>query len=255
MAADRLDRRWDGLPDHLQPRAAVQALQLRAWSCAVTLRIARVKGDREATFNTASGALLEIGGRAMVATAWHVLEEFRRSRDKGETVVLICDNMAIEHPRTVYRDERHDIALLEVPPRGREGIQAMPYRPGILWPAPKVRVADTILVCGFPKRFRWDGEQLLHGDLNLLVDVAATGEGYFMLNINWKSLANGGRVVVPPQQVDWGGTSGGPVFLWDAGPNPLVGVVSEAGFDLPLWRIAALANMPSDLAAKPSAAI
>jgi hypothetical protein len=68
-----------------------------------------------------------------------------------------------------------------------------------------------------------------------------------MLNIDWTQLRHAGRMRVPPYQVDYGGVSGGPVFLYDGGANPLVGIVSEAGVELPLWRIASLSGLTCDL--------
>jgi hypothetical protein len=245
--ADRLDGRWEGLPRNLQPRAALQSFQLRAWSCAITLRIARIADSKETSFNTASGVLIEFPRRAVIATAWHVLQEFRRSRDSGEQVVLVCDHMPIATPRTAYRDERNDLAFIEVPTIGRGGIHAVPYRPGPMWPPPRVQVDDSVLVSGFPKRLRYDGDEILHGDFNVLVDVASAAASHFMLNIDWKALGHAGRVRLRSEQVDYGGVSGGPVFLWDGGPNPLVGVVSEAGRDLPLWRIAAFSDISADI--------
>lgn len=253
--ADRIDGRWKGLPESPQAVAAAQSLQLRAWSCATTIRIARLIGTREASYNTASGVLIEFPKRAVIATAWHVLDEFRRSRDAGQNVALICDNLGIEKPRTVYRDEPNDIAFIHVPPEGHQWINAVPYRPKGLWPAPRVKVGDTVHLCGFPKRFRHDGDEILHGDLNLLVDVASSAETHFMLNIDWKQLGHVGRTRVPSRQVNYGGVSGGPVFLADGGANPLVGIVSEAGDTFPLWRIAALANIDEDLESSPSEAL
>lgn len=250
--ADRLDGRWQGLPQHLQPRAAFQALQLRAWSCAVTVRIARIKGDREDSFNTASGVLIEFPERAVVATAWHVLEEFVRSRDSGQEVALVCDQLAMPNPRTVYRDETNDIAFIHLPSQGFRWIHASPYRPGPLWPPPQVKADDSVLVCGFPKKFRYDGEEILHGDFNVVVNVASASDSHFMLNIDWENLGHGGRIRLPKQQADYGGVSGGPVFLYNAGGNPLVGIVSQAGETLPIWRIAALSSVTEDIARTPS---
>src|SRR5438105_11126427 len=169
--ADQIDRREKDLPENLQLRAALDALQLRAWSCATTLRIARISGNRETAFNTASGVLIEFPNKAVVATAWHVLEEYQRSRERGEVVALICDNLVIDPVKTVYRDLRNDLAVIELP-RTTTGISAVPYRPGILWPAPRVRLNDSVLLCGFPKLLRRDREEILHGDFNLLLEVA-----------------------------------------------------------------------------------
>ena len=151
--------------DHMaQAEAHFRGLQLRAWSHATTVRLARLRNDAEYRYNTASGVLLEFPGRAIIGTAWHVLEEFQRLRDSGESVVIICDNMPIPVPRTAFRDERADIAFLEVPTRGRRGLHAVPYRPRSLWPPPAANVDDLVLLCGFPKRFREDGDEILHGD-------------------------------------------------------------------------------------------
>ena len=250
--ADSVDGRWDGLPDNLQLRAAGQAVQLRAWSCATTIRIARISGDRETSFNTASGVLIEFPKRALIATAWHVLEEFRRSRNAGEDVLLVCDNLGMEKPRTVFRDERSDLAFIHLPPQGSGLINAVPYRPQRLWPPPRVRRGDTVLICGFPKRLRFDGDEILHGDFNLSCEVDSVVDSHFMLNVDWERVGHAGRVRMPSRQVDYGGVSGGPVFLWDAEANPLVGIITEAGESLPLWRIASFAGLNVDLESSPS---
>jgi hypothetical protein len=237
--------------DRPQVTAAIQSLQLRAWSCALTIRLARITGDRETSFNTASGVLIEFPKRAVIGTAWHVLEEFRNLRMAGETVALVCDNMPILSPCTAFRDERRDIAFLKVPQTGRSGLHAVPYRPGQMWPPPPVKAEDSVLLCGFPKILREDGEEILHGDLNLLLEVASASDAHFMLQLERERLVQVGRVILPLDQVDYGGVSGGPVFLYDGGCNPLVGLVSEAGTTLPLWRIAALAQVPADIQSGP----
>lgn len=228
-----------------QAEAAMHALQLRAWSHAVTIRIARITGNRETDWNTASGVLLEIGDRAVIATAWHVLEGFRDLRTAGEKVALVCDNMPILEPRTAYRDEASDLVLLDVPAQGRAGLKAVPYRPGHQWPPPAVTVGDDVLLCGFPKLFRHDGDEILHGDLNLLLQVASAAHRYFMLQVDWDTLVQTGRVRIPRGQADFGGASGGPAFLSDQGCNALVGVIIQAGDTLPLWRVAALSAVPA----------
>ena len=235
-----------------QLKAALESLQLRAWSCATTLRLARIVEGRESAYNTASGVLIEFPERAVIATAWHVLVEFRRLRSSGETVVLVCDDLPIFEPHTAYRDEPADIAFIEVPSWGRAGLHAVPYRPGSLWPPPQVRVEDVVLLCGFPRILRYDGDEILHGDLNLLLSVASAGDKYFMLQVDWENLVQAGRVKLPPGLMDYGGTSGGPVFLSDSGCNPLVGIVSQAGESLPLWRIASFAHVPPDIQTRPS---
>lgn len=250
-AADRMDGRWEGLPTNLQLRAAIQAIQLRAWSCATTVRIARISGDRETSYNTASGVLIDFPERAVIATAWHVLDEFRKSRAAGQDVVLVIDNLAIERPRTVFRDERNDLAFIHVPSRGFHGISAVPYRPGRSWPAPRVKVNDAILICGFPRRFRYDGDDILHGDFSLVFEVDSAADSHFMLNVDWTRVGHAGRLRMPAHQVDYGGVSGGPAFLWDGGANPLVGIVSEATQTLPLWRISAFAGLNVDLETSP----
>lgn len=217
------------------------------------MRLARINADRETAFNTASGVLMEFGRRAVIGTAWHVLEEYVRLRSRGEEVYIICDNMLIPEPRTVWRDEENDIAFLEVPGTGRSALGAVPYRPSpLLWPPPAVRAGDSVLLCGFPKLLRSDGDEILHGDLNFLVDVERASDSYFVLQIEIDRLVQDGRVIVSAAVTDFGGVSGGPVFLSDSGGNPLVGLVSQAGESLPLWRIASLANAPGDIESRSS---
>jgi hypothetical protein len=230
-----------------QMQAAIKSLQLRAWSAALTVRIARIAGDREATWQTASGVLIEFPRGPLIATAWHVLEQFKALRDAGELVALVCDNLPIPEPLLVYRDILADIAFIAVP-RKHEGLNAVPYRPRGQWPPPKVTIDDTVLVCGFPKIFRDDdGPEIIHGDLNLLVSVTSVAERHFMMQVDWESLVQAGRVKLDAGRSDFGGASGGPAFLWDGGCNPLVGLVTEVGDNLPIWRIAALSSTPSDI--------
>ena len=78
-----------------QVRAHFDALQLRAWSHAVTLRLAIVTDNRESSYQTASGVLMQFGARVVVGTAWHVLTKLQSLRADGHEVVLICENMPI----------------------------------------------------------------------------------------------------------------------------------------------------------------
>jgi hypothetical protein len=229
-----------------QIEAHLHALQLRGWSHATTVRIAQLRRDAEYGYNTASGVLIEFAKRAVIVTAWHVLEEFQRLRDSGESVIVVCDNMPIVAPQTAFRDEHADIAFLEVP-GDSNGLQAVPYRPRLLWPPPSVSVGDLVLLSGFPKRFRQDGDEILHGDLNLLLSVASASEGHFVLQVDYQNLSDAGRVSVPREQLDYGGLSGGPVFLSDCEGSPLVGIISQAGDTLPLWRIASLSQVSTDI--------
>ena len=235
-------------PKRQQVIAFFNALQLRAWSHAVTVRIATISGDRERSFSTGSGVLIEFSNqRAVIATAWHVLEEFQSLRASGELVAIVVDNMPIELPRLLYSDIPRDIGCIELPTTGRSGITAVPYRPKLLWPPPRVEKGDDVLLCGFPKLLRVDREDILHGDLNLVLPVEASSEDVFYLQVDWGKMVQAGTVVIPPDTTSFGGVSGGPVYLVDAEGNPLVGLISQAGENLPLWRIAPLHFLPADL--------
>lgn len=238
-----------------QVRAHLDALQKRAWSHATTVRIAHLLDDIEVGYNTASGVLIEFPSRTLVATAWHVVEEFQRLRSEGSEVALVLDSMPIVRPRSPFFDTEWDIAFIEVPNDNRALIRAVPYRPQRLWPPPRVVADDQVFVCGFPKILRKDGDEILHGDFNLLVGVCSAGERHFMLQVDYGNLTDAGRVALPKEHVDYGGVSGGPVFLADSEGSPLVGLVSQAGSSLPLWRIASLADVPSDLDRRPSVAV
>ena len=120
----------------------------------------------------------------------------------------------------------------------------MPYRPRPRWPPLSVNAGDTVFLCGFPALLRQDGDEILHGDLNLLLDVASSSDSHFMLQVHWEKMIDAGRITLPKEQLDFGGASGGPVFLSDSGCNELVGLVSEASPTLPLWRIAPISSVP-----------
>lgn len=235
-------------PKHRQAHTFLHAIQLRAWSHALTVRIAKITDDRETSYSTGSGVLIEFPNRrVIIGTAWHVLEEFRKLRQEGHTVAIVCDNMPIAAPRLVFADITRDLGFIEVPSTGRQGLNAVPYRARMLWPPPVVAKGDDVILCGFPKLLRVDGAEILHGDLNLLLPVESSSDTVFYLQLNWDSLVQAGRITLPPEITDFGGASGGPVFLVDAEANPLVGLITQAGERLPLWRIAPLRDLPDDL--------
>lgn len=240
-------------PKITQVQTFFHAIQLRAWSHALTVRIAKITDAKETSFSTGSGVLVEFpNGRAVIGTAWHVLEEFVRLGESGQQVALVCDNMPIVAPQLVYADTKRDIGFIEVPPTGRSGLKAVPYRPNLLWPPPGVKTGDDVILCGFPKLLRVDGKEILHGDLNLLLPVQSSSEAVFYLQVDWDNLVQAGAITLPPDTTDFGGASGGPVFLVDAEANALVGLISQAGESLPLWRIAPLRDVPVDLDVRPA---
>ena len=53
--------------------------------------------------------------------------------------------------------------------------------------------------------------------------------------------------VIPPAGTDLGGMSGGPVFLVQDLPYPLVGLISEYSSEFELMRIVTLGHLPSAL--------
>jgi hypothetical protein len=155
--------------------------------------------------------------------------------------------MPIASPRLIFADPDRDIGFIDIPSDGRSGLKAVPYRPRLFWPPPRIGKNDDVIRCGFPKLFRADGDEILHGDLNLILTVASASESVFYLQIDWDNLVQAGTITLPPETTDFGGASGGPVFLLDAEGNPLVGVISQAGDTLPLWRIGPLHAVPVDL--------
>lgn len=225
--------------------AFFRSMNRRAWSHTATIRIARIEGDREVSNNGASGVLLQFPHLVAVATANHVVELYEKYVREGQHVVLLIDNMPIAHPTVVHRDLASDVALIEVPEQGREGLHTVPYRPSLMWPPPRVSEGDTVFLLGFPTSLRIpDPAEIVHGDIGLMLTVKRSYEDSFTIHMDHDEIEQRGRVEVALDQ-DFGGASGGPVFLINNEGNPLVGVVSESGFGNSIWRVGSLANIPS----------
>lgn len=240
------------IPDDMRKRQLLSQIQRRIWSHALTVRISEIVGDREHSWNTATGILVQLQNRLVAITAWHVVKRFIDIRERGGLPVLILGNLPLAEPRSIFLDSHNDLVVLEVPTNDQEATMATPYEPSRQWPPPRVTLDDAVLICGFPALYRQDSDEILHADLSFLGSVESVSEHQFVVQIDPDNVIDAGRVPFPAADADLGGMSGSPAFAIYSDHMQLVGIFSQSAMSAPVWLIRSLAHLPVDLASRPS---
>lgn len=226
--------------------AAAAEMQRIVWSHVVPVRLIRIVDDREGSYNTGTGTLIQLNGKHYLLTAANVFDELRQSKERGDEAYFLAQNAPLDSPIIAYSDSANDIVVLEVPDAVIGGIDAIAYEPVLGWPPRRVTSDDVVLLCGHPAFLRSEDSHagLLFRDYSVMQPVTRAGENQFVLQLereNWISL---GRAELPGAEVFLGGLSGAPVFAVDPLGYELVGIVSEIGDALPLLFIKSLAHLP-----------
>ena len=201
-------------------------------------------------FNSASGCLVKVGARTFVVSAAHVLDAFEAERRAADQVIWQVGNFGFDPSgRVAWQDKKLDIVLFELAQSeiARVGSHALSVPPE--WPPPKPQVGQFALVSGFPLplRDRTPTGVIRSGAASAMLPVSAVGNGYAYCQFLREHLISFGDEPVPPADLDYGGWSGGPVFLVGDLAYPLVGIVSQFQGTYEILRIALLnsVNLPA----------
>lgn len=199
----------------------------------------------------ATGSILRLPSGAYLLTASHVLAGYERRIREGERLNWQFGKLPPFDPlpRVAWRDEKRDVVLLrltedDVQSAGRCRI-AVPSP----WPPPIPAEGELLLLAGYPAKNRevdgkgWVGA----GPFSTLFRVATVGDDYCTCRIEHQDLVSFNGTPPPPPGADFGGISGGPVFLLRDGNCSLVGVITDHGYmdfaRLELIRIATLGSI------------
>jgi hypothetical protein len=200
--------------------------------------------------NHATGVLLGLGDKTVVATASHVLAKFEKRVEQGDAAMFQVMAAVLPDPlgRVYWRDEAHDLVLLEITEAERAQVGSWVYEPRPPWPPPVPPVDSFVITAGFPVEGRTTDRTRRAVELKALQSmlvVTGTGDNHFFCPIdrdNWYDVSGVGML---PAGADLGGMSGAPVFAVQTLQYPIVGIVTEYSPGLELFRIQGLGGLPA----------
>lgn len=205
----------------------------------------RPRRDSEFKVKNATVSLLRLDCGPIAVTAQHVIEGYRKLADEGIDLILQIGDALIKDPlaRLIDESKQHDLATLRLKEhelkaigRHHEKISKQAYEP-MGWPPGVPKVGDWVAFGGFPRRLRiirsWNEIEFRTFSCGSTDITSVTDEG-FKCRFDRESW-----VTHDPDGVgslgfkDFGGLSGGPVFLLGSSGKltilPLVGFVTEFG--------------------------
>ena len=196
--------------------------------------------------NNGSGFVVAVGGRHFLGTAWHVVVAWLHRREAGERVLFQVRDAELNPTlETMWRDEANDVALIPISEVQAAQIGVSVCDPIRGWPPPHPVQGRYVLLSGFPGVVRQqEGKRVFLNAMSTLMQVTSVGHSHLVCQLEREHLVSFNENGIPPHGTDWGGMSGGPVFLVDDLVYPLVGMISEFSTDLELLRIATLSHVP-----------
>jgi hypothetical protein len=123
-----------------------------------------------------------------------------------------------------------------------------PCEPVTGWPPPKPAIGDRLLFAGYPGQLREHEEDNVmdFGSFTGLLSATSVRERHVLVQFKREHLISNDGRELPPVGADFGGMSGGPVFLVRNLMYPLVGVITEHNSAFELMRMATLNHLPPD---------
>ena len=192
----------------------------------------------------ATGCVVQLRSQFFVITASHVLKGYESLAQDDPTAVWQVGQYRFEPvSRIAWRDHKVDVVLLELSASEASSVGTSVASAPYGWPPPAPSKGHLVLISGYPKSLRQTDSpgRVGSGAISTLLEVGPAGDSYFYCEIQRGELISFNEEPVPPEDTDYGGWSGSPVFLVRNLAYPLVGIVSEFQGSLGLLRVAALA--------------
>ena len=207
-------------------------------------------GKRENVLSNGTGMLVDFGGGPLIITADHVIRRFLERAREGARCLRVGNlNLYKWADRVIDYSRDLDLATIrlreiEIPminPFSDIDIAKVVYKPR-KWPPTDAKVGDWVVIGGFPGTLRlWQRpNDYSFGSFNggpLPISEISSG-GVIVCGLDREYWAVQGEI--GPDFNNFGGVSGGPVFLYkdkQLDPFELVGLISEdSSFDAILAR-------------------
>jgi hypothetical protein len=181
-------------------------------------------------------------------TANHVIQKVFDRRNSGEPVGVFLSDVSIPIPdRLHWHDSEADLALLSVTEGEAAQIGTWIYEGAGLDHVPPE--GTHVLSVGFPVYLRTgsDSTDVEYGAASALLQVTSSSDRHFCCRFEREDwIATHGEI--PPPGTQFGGLSGGPVFLVGRLHFPMVGIITDFhdAFDsLDVLRVQSILDLPA----------
>jgi hypothetical protein len=202
----------------------------------------------DAVVDTGSGVLVRTREDLFLVTACHVLAGFEKAALRRPDLSFQVGrlNLALNEERRIWRDIDQDVAAVAVSDVEASRIGTFVHEP-TEWPPVIPQHNDYVTVTGLPamRRTRPETNTVLFGPLLAHLPVLGSFLNHFTCRIDRTYLQSFPKHELPDTGVNYGGMSGGPVFLDSSLHYPLVGIVKEVKEDLEYFVIQGLRGVPS----------
>ena len=197
--------------------------------------------------NTGSGVMIKLGAQYLIATANHVLESYEKSHAINPSVTFQVGHLNVDmRDRSIWRRKADDLAILTISAEEANRVGSKIHEPPT-WPPRVPLVNEYVTLCGLPimARSRPDSNSVIFGPMVASLVVLSSFENHFTCRIEREHLESILNRPLPLTGVDYGGLSGGPVFLERKYDFPLAGIVKEVNVELEYFIIQCFGSCPT----------
>jgi hypothetical protein len=245
------------LEDHLKPRDVtpeqmqdvIKGLEVHAqYAIESCTRIIIGAPSREGSppINSASGILVRLENGICLATAHHVVAKYEKLRANEDDVILQITTLPLDlSGRRIHRRQADDLIFIEVSEEEASRIGSHIYEPRV-WPPEIPSEGQFVYVVGLPvsRRTRPSEKRIEFGPLFAELSVKAAYANHFTCVLDRDQVKPLGGTRPPTDEDDFGGVSGGPVFVESGLHYPLAGLVKEDWPSGELFVVQGLRNAP-----------
>jgi hypothetical protein len=238
------------LTSHRRRRSELAALEVQLrwlFRYIASIIIGTPASPGETPVNTGSGIIVRTPDDLFLVTAGHVLAGFEgRLTQPGLSFQIGKLNLQVTDERRIWKNRDDDVAAIAVTEHEGSRIGTLIHQP-TEWPPVIPQHNDYVTVTGLPamRRTRPDSGTILFGPLLAHLPVLGSFLNHFTCRIDRQYIQSLAPSGLPVTGIDYGGMSGGPVFLDSSLHYPLVGIVKEVKEDLEYFVIQGLRNVPS----------
>jgi hypothetical protein len=246
---------YERVPAHESPEAAARAkaaleVQLNWLTRYIaSIIIGTPAAPDETPLKSGSGVIVRTQDDLFLLTANHVLNWFekRRAATPGLSFQVGKLNLDMDASRRIWRDSDDDVAAIAVSDSEASAVGTDIHN-APEWPPAIPQHNDFVTITGLPvmRRTRPSGGTVFFGPMLAHLPVLGSFMNHFTCQIDRDYLETlSGRPLPGTEPVEYGGMSGGPVFLNSSLHYPLVGIVKEIKPDLEYFVIRGLRGVPS----------
>jgi hypothetical protein len=199
--------------------------------------------------NSGSAILVRLQSGVAVLTANHVISQYESLHALDGRVRLQVGDVALEiAQRQTYRDEHADLALIAVSEGEAGRIGTVIHDPPV-WPPPVPAVDSYVWLVGFPEalRQRTGENDFRFASMVSCHRVKSSFLGHFTVEIERDSMDIPRGSALSEPGMNFGGMSGGPVFLMADLHSPLVGIIKEDWPGAEYFIVQGLTGLPRRL--------